>query len=49
MAQRPIAIIQRAATIEDLANLAVYLAPRLSSASTGAAMRVDGGVVETIA
>ena len=49
MAQRPGSIIQRAATVEEVANLAVYLASPLSSATTGAALRVDGGVVETIA
>ncbi len=49
MAQRPSSIIQRAATVEEVANLAVYLASPLSSATTGAALRVDGGVVETIA
>ncbi|MTJ80633.1 MAG: SDR family oxidoreductase [Telmatospirillum sp.] len=45
---RPSSIIQRAATVEEVANLAVYVASPLSSATTGAALRVDGGVVETI-
>jgi enoyl-[acyl-carrier-protein] reductase (NADH) len=49
MAHRPSSIVQRAATVEEVANLAVYLASPLSSATTGAALRVDGGVVETIA
>jgi len=49
MAKRPSSIIQRAATVEEVANLAVYVASPLSSATTGAALRVDGGVVETIA
>ena len=46
MAQRPSSIIQRAATVEEVANLDVYLAFPLSSETTGAALRVDGGVVE---
>jgi NAD(P)-dependent dehydrogenase (short-subunit alcohol dehydrogenase family) len=46
---RPSSIIQRAATPEEVANLVVYVASPLSSATTGAALRVDGGVVDTIA
>jgi NAD(P)-dependent dehydrogenase (short-subunit alcohol dehydrogenase family) len=46
--ERPTSIIQRPATVEEVANLAVYIASPLASATTGAAMRVDGGVVESI-
>lgn len=49
IAERPSSIIRRAATVEEVANLAVYVASPLSSATTGAALRVDGGVVDTIA
>ncbi|MTC28819.1 SDR family oxidoreductase [Providencia alcalifaciens] len=45
---RPSSIIQRAADVDEVANLAVYLASSLSSATTGAALRVDGGVVDTL-
>ena len=48
-ANRPSSIIRRAASVEEVANLAVYVASPLSSATTGAALRVDGGVVDTIA
>ena len=48
-AHRPSSIIRRAATVEEVANLVVYVASPLSSATTGAALRVDGGVVDTIA
>jgi NAD(P)-dependent dehydrogenase (short-subunit alcohol dehydrogenase family) len=48
-ARRPSSIIRRAATAEEVANLVVYVASPLSSATTGAALRVDGGVVDTIA
>ncbi|MDB5428308.1 MAG: oxidoreductase [Phenylobacterium sp.] len=48
-AHRPSSIIRRAATPEEVANLVVYVASPLSSATTGAALRVDGGVVDTIA
>ena len=47
--KRPSSIIQRAATVEEVANLVVYAASPQASATTGAALRVDGGVVETIA
>ncbi len=45
---RSSSIIQRAATVEEVANLVVYVASPLSSATTGAALRVDGGVVDDI-
>lgn len=48
-AHRPSSIIQRAASVEEVANLAVYAASPQASATTGAALRVDGGVVDTIA
>lgn len=48
-AHRPSSILQRPATPEEVANLVVYVASPLSSATTGAALRVDGGVVDTIA
>jgi NAD(P)-dependent dehydrogenase (short-subunit alcohol dehydrogenase family) len=46
---RPSSIIQRPATVEEVANLVVYVASPQASATTGAALRVDGGVVDTIA
>lgn len=49
MKERPSSIIQRAATVEEVANMVVYTASDLSSATSGAALRVDGGVVDTIA
>ncbi|GAB3684847.1 SDR family NAD(P)-dependent oxidoreductase [Salinisphaera aquimarina] len=49
MSERPSSIIQRAATVEEVANMVVYTASTLSSATSGAALRVDGGVVDTIA
>ena len=45
---RPSSIIRRMATVEEVANLVVYVASPLSSATTGSALRVDGGVVEGI-
>ncbi|MDY0884752.1 SDR family NAD(P)-dependent oxidoreductase [Dongia soli] len=46
---RASSIIQRAATVEEVANLVVYTCSPQASATTGAALRVDGGVLDTIA
>jgi NAD(P)-dependent dehydrogenase (short-subunit alcohol dehydrogenase family) len=46
---RPSSIIQRTATVDEVANMVVYVASPQASATTGAALRVDGGVVDTIA
>jgi NAD(P)-dependent dehydrogenase (short-subunit alcohol dehydrogenase family) len=45
---RPTSLIKRFASAEEVANLAVYLCSPLASATTGAALRVDGGVVNQI-
>ena len=45
---RPTSIIQRAASVEEVANLVIYTVSPQASATTGAALRVDGGVIETI-
>ena len=45
---RPTSLIKRFATADEVANLAVYLCSPLASATTGAALRVDGGVVNQI-
>jgi NAD(P)-dependent dehydrogenase (short-subunit alcohol dehydrogenase family) len=44
--KRSSSIIQRFAKTEEVANMVVYVASPLSSATTGAALRVDGGVVD---
>lgn len=46
---RPSSLIQRFASPEEVANLCVYVASPQASATTGAALRVEGGIVETIA
>src|SRR5262249_12559704 len=46
---RPTSIIRRLATPEEVANMVVYVSSPLASATTGAALRVDGGVVRSIA
>jgi NAD(P)-dependent dehydrogenase (short-subunit alcohol dehydrogenase family) len=44
---RPTSLIKRFATTEEVANLVVYVSSPLSSATNGAALRVDGGVVRS--
>lgn len=46
---RSSSIIQRASSVEEVANMILYISSQQASATTGAALRVDGGVVETIA
>jgi NAD(P)-dependent dehydrogenase (short-subunit alcohol dehydrogenase family) len=46
---RPSSLIRRFANPEEVANLCVYAASPQASATTGAALRVEGGIVESIA
>jgi NAD(P)-dependent dehydrogenase (short-subunit alcohol dehydrogenase family) len=45
---RPQSLLQRLIEPEEIANMCVYLASPLASATTGAAVRVDGGYVDAI-
>ena len=45
---RPSSIIQRAASTDEVANMVVYVCSPQASATTGASLRVDGGVVDDI-
>jgi NAD(P)-dependent dehydrogenase (short-subunit alcohol dehydrogenase family) len=44
---RPTSLIKRFASTEEVASLVAYVASPLASATTGAALRVDGGVVKS--
>ncbi|MGB0121806.1 MAG: SDR family oxidoreductase [Silvibacterium sp.] len=46
---RPSSLIKRFATTEEVASMVVYLCSEAASATTGSAIRVDGGVVRAIA
>lgn len=46
---RPSSLLQRFITPDEVANLIVYLCTPAASGTTGAALRVDGGVVRAIA
>jgi NAD(P)-dependent dehydrogenase (short-subunit alcohol dehydrogenase family) len=45
---RPSSLIRRFASTEEVANMVTYIASPLASATNGAALRVDGGVVRSI-
>ncbi|MEO3871700.1 SDR family oxidoreductase [Nonomuraea sp. B12E4] len=45
---RPLSLIQRLIEPEEIANMVVYLSSPQASATTGGALRVDGGYVDAI-
>jgi NAD(P)-dependent dehydrogenase (short-subunit alcohol dehydrogenase family) len=45
---RPTSLLQRFATVEEVAAMVVYLSSPLASATNGAAVKADGGVVKSI-
>jgi NAD(P)-dependent dehydrogenase (short-subunit alcohol dehydrogenase family) len=45
---RPSSLLKRFATVDEVAAMVTFLASELSSATNGAAVRVDGGVVRAI-
>jgi NAD(P)-dependent dehydrogenase (short-subunit alcohol dehydrogenase family) len=46
---RPTSLLQRFASVEEIANMVVYVSSKESSATNGAALRAEGGIVQTIA
>jgi len=46
---RPTTLINRFTTTEEVANMVVYVCSEQASGTTGAALRVDGGVLRSIA
>ena len=45
---RPSSLLKRFATVDEVAAMATYVASELASATNGAALRVDGGVIRAI-
>jgi NAD(P)-dependent dehydrogenase (short-subunit alcohol dehydrogenase family) len=46
---RPTSLLQRFASVEEIANMVVYVASKEASATNGAALRAEGGIINTIA
>jgi NAD(P)-dependent dehydrogenase (short-subunit alcohol dehydrogenase family) len=46
---RPTSLLQRFASVEEIANMVVYVASKEASATNGAALRAEGGIVNSIA
>ncbi|WP_315767994.1 MULTISPECIES: SDR family oxidoreductase [unclassified Bradyrhizobium] len=46
---RPGSLLQRFAGVDEVANMVVYAASKEASATNGAALRVEGGIIDTIA
>jgi NAD(P)-dependent dehydrogenase (short-subunit alcohol dehydrogenase family) len=46
---RPTSLLQRFARVEEIANMVVYVSSKEASATNGAALRAEGGIIQTIA
>jgi NAD(P)-dependent dehydrogenase (short-subunit alcohol dehydrogenase family) len=46
---RPTSLLQRFSSVEEVANMVVYVCSKEASATNGAALRVEGGIIHTIA
>jgi NAD(P)-dependent dehydrogenase (short-subunit alcohol dehydrogenase family) len=46
---RPTSLLQRFASVDEIANMVVYVSSKQASATNGAALRAEGGIVQTIA
>jgi NAD(P)-dependent dehydrogenase (short-subunit alcohol dehydrogenase family) len=46
---RPTSILQRFASVDEIANMVVFVASKEASATNGAALRAEGGIINSIA
>jgi NAD(P)-dependent dehydrogenase (short-subunit alcohol dehydrogenase family) len=46
---RPTSLVERFASVEEIANMVVYVSSREASVTNGAALRAEGGIIQTIA
>ncbi len=47
-AHRSSSIIKRASSVEEVANMVIYICSKQASSTTGASLRVDGGIIDSI-
>jgi NAD(P)-dependent dehydrogenase (short-subunit alcohol dehydrogenase family) len=46
---RPTSLLERFASVDEIANMVVYVASKEASVTNGAALRAEGGIVQTVA
>ena len=46
---RPTSLLQRFASVDEIANMVIYISSKEASAANGAALRAEGGIVQTVA
>ena len=46
---RPGSLVQRFASVEEIANIVVFVASKQAAITNGAAVRAEGGIIDTIA
>src|SRR6266403_728616 len=46
---RPTSLLERFASVDEIANMVVYISSKQASATNGAALRAEGSIVQTIA
>jgi NAD(P)-dependent dehydrogenase (short-subunit alcohol dehydrogenase family) len=46
---RPTSLVERFASVAEIANMVVYVSSREASVTNGAALRAEGGIIQTIA
>ncbi len=46
---RPTSLLGRFASVDEVANMVVYISSKEASATNGASLRVEGGIVQSIA
>ncbi len=46
---RPTSLVQRFASVDEIANMVVYVSSKEASVTNGAALRAEGGIIQTIA
>jgi NAD(P)-dependent dehydrogenase (short-subunit alcohol dehydrogenase family) len=46
---RPTSLLERFASVDEIANMVVYVSSKEASVTNGAALRAEGGIVQTIA
>src|ERR1700709_712954 len=46
---RPTSLLQRFASVEEIANMVVYVSSQEAAVTNGAALRAEGGIIQTVA